>query len=260
MSVQGIWVNSYGSTMDLIVNDNYINGIYRSSTGSTGVYFLLGYQQQSDPTPSKGQAVALAISWHSIEPGPPDPSWHWTSGLSGQLSIQKEGPTLVLAHAMVASDAFPNLAPIGTYIDKLTYTRKAERPDKAVAVSVPQDGASQADPLSGTWRSPDGTIMVLAVYPYEDGALGWVFGNVRTPAGTFEVSGVTDIHAADHGLQLQSVSLTALLGGNGLVVAWAGTLDLTSGLLSLLDLSSQSTAPDATYVQTRVSPIVLSRS
>jgi len=259
MSVQGTWVNSYGSTMDLIVNDDYINGIYRSSTGSTGAYFVLGYQQPREPTSSEGQAVALAICWHSIESGPADPSWHWASGLSGQLSVQPTGPTLVLAHAMVASDPFPGLAAAGTYIDKLTYTRKADLPVRATAVSVPKGGELRADPLAGIWRSSDGVVMTLEVYPYEDGAVGWIVGKVQTTDGTFEVSGVTDLHASAQGLTLQSVSITALLGRNGPVAAWAGTLDLSNGQLSLLDLSSQSTAPDATYVQTRLSPIVLSR-
>lgn len=86
MSIAGVWVNAYGSKMDLgLLNNNLVMGTYQSSTGSTGTYRVIGLQQTADPTPQTGQAVALAIEWHSVVAGPPDNSWHWVSGLSGEL-------------------------------------------------------------------------------------------------------------------------------------------------------------------------------
>jgi hypothetical protein len=250
MTVQGLWQNEYGSQMSLnAYPGGLVFGTYSSSTGSTGKYYVVGWQQAAEPTTAAGQPVALAIDWHSITGGQGDASWNWTSGLSGQLSIQTGAQQLVLAHAMVASSDFPHLCKAGTYIDKLIYQRVSDvAPD---APKKPEGGAAAAaDPLAGAWQSSDGAVvMMLQVQPTTDNIFGWVSGKIQAGGSTFLVEGVTDINARSSGLYLQSVSITALTPTGG-VVAYGGTLDLRSGALTLLALNSGATAASATYVQT----------
>jgi hypothetical protein len=253
MSIAGVWVNEYGSKMDLgLMNSNLIMGTYQSSTGSTGTYMVIGLQQTDDQTPAAGQAVALAIEWHSVVAGPPDNSWHWVSGLSGQISVENGADTLILAHAMVASDDFPGLAATGVYIDKLTYTRSSEQ-SQFKPMDEPGTNAAVADPMSGTWKADDGTVLVVQIYPYTNNAFGWIQGTLTMSGGQSMIYGVTDINATSGSLQFQSAAITGLTSFAGPAIAFAGTLDLSSETLTLLDLSSQSTAPNATYVQTQVS-------
>src|SRR5690606_9675101 len=104
-----------------------------------------------DPTPDLGQCVALAIYWRSFTGGKGDPSWHWVSGLSGQLDVSGPQPTLYLVHDMVATCDFPGLATAGTYVDKLIYTPKQDAaPGTAPELTIDQSEVS-ADPISGLW-------------------------------------------------------------------------------------------------------------
>ena len=252
MTLVGTWQNEYGSQMVLTpLGTNLVWGTYSSTTGSTGKYKVIGYQQAAEPRPTAGQAVALAIEWHSIVAGPGDPSWHWSSGLSGQISIQNGKESLVLAHAMVASSPFSGLAAPGTYIDKLIYSRTATA--SADAPPRPNLDAPLVDPLYGTWQSADGTVLAIEVYPYTGSEFGWVQGKMAMNGSVCAIEGVTDINARSGGLTLQSTAITALPSTTGPVIAFAGCLNLINGQLTLTTLSSQSTAPDATYVETTVS-------
>jgi Avidin family len=264
MSLAGVWKNAYGSTMSLsLVNSNLITGTYKSSTGSTGTYEVIGYQTSADPTSQAGQAAALAIDWHSVVAGPPDNSWHWVSGLSGQLSIQDGAEQLVLAHSLVASIDFPDLAAAGTYIDKLIYQRVSATPIQEPA-PAPGAGspAAAADPLVGSWFAVDGTaLLISSVVPYPGNAFGWVFGKLIWNGGPSLLYGVTDINAQSGGLTQQSVSLVALPSDQGgPAMSLSGTLDLGSGVLTMLELQSQSTAPGNSYLQTLISSLKFSKS
>jgi Avidin family len=255
MSLAGVWKNEYGSTMTLsLANANLVTGTYQSSTGSTGTYEVVGYQTSANPTPSAGQAVSLAIDWHSVVQGPPDNSWHWVSGLSGQISIQNGVEQLVLAHALVASIDFPGLAAAGTYIDKLIYHRVSASASQS---TIPSGKAvpAAADPLVGSWFAMDGTaLLIQSVVPYPGNAFGWIFGKMTWKGGPSLIYGVTDINAASGGLNLQSVSIVGLPSdAGGPAISLSGTLDLNRGMLTLLNLQSQSTAPGNSYVQTLVS-------
>lgn len=260
MTLNGVWQNEYGSQMSLTVyGGNLVYGTYTSSTGSTGKYMVIGYQQTANPTTAAGQAVALAIEWHSIAGGTGDPSWNWSSGLSGQLSIQNGKESLVLAHAMVASSNFPGLCNAGTYIDKLTYFRVSESTDETPA--RPDRGAALADPLEGTWQTADGSVaLLIQVFPYSGSLFGWVEGKLALNGGVCAIEGVTDINAASGGLTLQSTAITALpSSAGGPAIAFAGCLNLQNGVLTLLDLASLSTAPNATYIQTTVTQLIFKR-
>lgn len=257
MSLAGVWKNAYGSTISLsLASPNLITGTYQSSTGSTGTYEVIGYQTSADPTSTAGQAAALAIDWHSVEPGPPDESWHWVSGLSGQLSLQNGAEQLVLAHSLVASSDFQGLAAAGTYIDKLIYQRVSTTPAQQAA-PAPAAGvaAGTADPLVGSWLAMDGTeLLISSIVPYPGNAFGWIFGKLIWNSSPSLVYGVTDINARSGGLTKQSVSIVGLPSGQGgPAVSLSGTLDLGSGILTMLELQSRSTAPGSSYLQTLAS-------
>jgi saccharopepsin len=263
MSLAGVWKNAYGSTMALsLVNPNLVTGTYKSSTGSTGTYEVIGYQTSADPTSQAGQAAALAIDWHSIVAGPPDNSWHWVSGLSGQLSIQNGVEQLVLAHSLVASVDLPGLAAAGTYIDKLIYQRVSTTPvQEQVLAPGGGHGAAAADPLVGSWFAVDGTaLLISSVMPYPGNAFGWVLGKFIWNGSPSLLYGVTDINAQSEGLTKQAVSIVALPSDKGgPAMSLSGTLDFSSGILTMLDLQSQATAPANTYLQTLVSSLEFSK-
>ena len=263
MSLAGVWKNSYGSTMSLsLVDQNLVAGTYKSSTGSTGTYEVIGYQTGHEPTSAAGQAAALAIDWHSVVAGPPDNSWHWVSGLSGQLSIQNGIEQLVLAHSLVASVDFPGLAAAGTYIDKLIYQRVSTAPiEERPSAPGEGQGAAAADPLVGSWFAADGTaLLISSVVPYSGNAFGWVLGKLIWKGSTSLLYGMTDINAQSAGLTKQSVSIVSLPSDQGgPALSFSGTLDLGSGILTMLELQSQSTAPANSYLETQVSSLELSK-
>ncbi len=184
------------------------------------------------------------------------------SGLSGQLGVHNGVEQLVLSHALVASIDFPGLAAAGTYIDKLTYQRISAASEESPAPAPIEDPAVRSvDPLVGSWFAIDGTaLLISSVVPYPGDAFGWVMGRLVCNGGSTLLYGVTDINAQSGGLQRQSVSIVGLPGGaSGPAISLSGTLDLRSGILSLLNLRSQSTLPGNGYLQTLVSSLEFSR-
>lgn len=86
-SVSGVWVNEFGSVLEIgpLAPDGTFRGRYRSDTGATGVYPVMGV---ADPDPvGDSIAVAFSVNWRSLE-GSPDPSWHWVSAFSGLMQVQ----------------------------------------------------------------------------------------------------------------------------------------------------------------------------
>lgn len=255
MSLAGVWQNEYGSLMTLQVDGSAVSGSYQSSTGAVGVYRVVGVQVGADPTSTLGQPVALSIEWHSVANDPADPSWNWSSGLSGQISIQDGEEVLVLAHMMIASTEIPGFIRMGDYIDKLTY----KRVPAAASATPSQLGATRSsvpkadDPIAGTWLGEDGISMTLSVAPEEQNRFGYVSGTISLPGGDETVSGVTDINATGDGIDLQSIALTFADRSEALAVSLSGTLNLKTGVLNLTKLRSNATAPTDTYVETRTS-------
>ncbi|WP_028223019.1 avidin/streptavidin family protein [Paraburkholderia oxyphila] len=253
MSLAGTWQNEYGSIMMLAVEGHAVAGTYASTTGSVGSYEVLGTQIGADPDEHRGQPVALAIAWHSVGEDPPDASWHWSSGLSGQISIQNCEEVLVVAHSMIASCEFPGLAAPGSYIDKLHY-RRVPGASAPVRIGAPAGRrAPIADPLEGTWSAANGIVMSLAVRPHARGGFGYVSGRIHFGDVGAEITGFTDLQATASGLALQSVSLATLDVASGLAVSLSGTLNVQTGALDLLMMRSGATAPDHVYAQTRTS-------
>ena len=255
-SCAGRWVNAYGSVMELSVHGAQVSGTYQSSTGSTGTYEVTGYQLSAsslaDPDQTeKGLPLALAIDWHSISAGPADPSWHWTSGLCGQINVVDNQEVLTLSHLLEATRDFAHLAERGTYLDKLTYQRA-----HALKASSPEVGKHNEynidNPLQGRWITEDGDTLQLQVRTCSDHRLGRVQGCFWSANRRMDVSGFTDINATQTGLTLQSVSLSGADKEVSEVTCLSGSLDLVKGELSLMRLTGCSTTAANRYLQTRV--------
>ena len=252
MSIAGAWKNEYGSTMILTIVGNTITGTYKSSTGSTGEYRVSGYQVGRDATVAVGQPIALAIEWHSVVGGPSDPSWNWTSGLSGQISIFDGEEVLVLSHMMIASTDFPDLSTTGNYIDKLTY-RRALAPDHAARKVDAEKYMPVVDPLNGKWITVGGSILNLRVSTDIENKIGYVTGSIDSSDGSFEIVGFTDINAWSNALSLQSIAICVAKPSVTEVLSLSGTLNLATRRLHLVSMNSLATASKNSYAQTRIS-------
>jgi hypothetical protein len=252
MSAAGTWKNEYGSIMTLREVDGGLTGIYQSSTGSVGTYEVRGVQAGNVATAALGQPVALSISWHAVDEAPADPSWHWCSGLSGQISLRDGEEVLVVAHNMVASSDFPGLVKAGSYIDKLTYRRVSfQEPDQSRRSRSEVSGNA----LVGRWISTNGSALELRVHAASENNLGYVSGRLMRATGT--LPGFTDLHSARAGIAAQSLALVA--AGGEAVLGLSGTLDGVTGSLALLEITSESTAPGTSYCQTRMAPLLFNR-
>lgn len=92
MTLLGKWINQFGSIMTIEQTDNGIfTGSYGSHTGATGNYKVVGVYDTSPQ--SFSQAIAFSISWRD-NAAPPDPSFNWVSGFTGQLQLINGTPTI----------------------------------------------------------------------------------------------------------------------------------------------------------------------
>jgi len=250
MSIVGTWRNEYGSVMTLArepgVGTGALRGTYESSTGSVGRYAVAGFTAGAAATATGGQPVALAISWHALDDGAPDPSWRWASGLSGQLSLIDGEEILELSHLLVASDDFPGLMPAGCYIDKLHYRRWT--PARPAAVALPEWPAAPTEAWGGRWLGTDGSVLTLHVDAAPAAGFGIVRGTVAGDGPDVPITGFADLTGdGDTG---QSLSLTAACPGTPAALSLSGTLTPRGGVLRLCCLRSRATAPGDRYAQT----------
>lgn len=258
MNLSGTWKNSYGSIMTLQQGvSGLVGGSYKSSTGSSGTYNVVGFANPADPTKALGESVALSIYWRSTTGGKGDASWHWVSGLAGQLNIGGARPTLYLMHAMVATDAYPGLASVGTYIDKLIYTPAPgdNLPVTELSSDLPDQDASPSDPMSGTWVSQKGGTTAVLRLSVVQPDIGYLVGQLLTASAAYTVVGFTDTYATEGGIQLQSLSVSLYRDDSVLCQSLAGSLDFADGILTLTVFTSQGTITKAIYVETKVSQL-----
>jgi hypothetical protein len=258
MGLTGRWVNSYNSVMQLVQADTLITGVYTSQTGSTGAYLVAGYAGiASNADFSVGQPLALSIYWRSIEEGKPDPSWHYVSGLSGQLVLQGKVPTLLLLHDMVATTIFPKVVPqAGTYLDKLIYTpgqAKTPVPDWPEFAHSPVE-----DPVTGQWVSQEASKLQLTLEVL-NANYGYVLGTFQKDEVCVPVVGFTDTHVSVSKNALQGLTVSMLLPGDEGVASLSGKLDSSSDTLDLFWMQSQGTASNSTWIQTQHRSLVMKR-
>ena len=253
MSVSGQWVNSFGSTVWLEQQSNgNVFGVYSSSTGSSGVYWVVGVTDPNPPQGTVGQSLAFCVFWRAIEGGKGDPSWHYVSGFSGQLVTLNGVPTLSMVHDMVATAPFVNVVPkTGNYLDKLLYT------PAGTAKSAPQKWPPKFYPpetsgnIGGSWVCVQDPTLSLTI-TVEDQNFGYVTGSLQVGGNSVAISGFTDTYASVGGVAEQGLTLSALLHDGHSVTALAGSLNIAQDTLSLSWLESAGTAPASTWIQTRL--------
>jgi hypothetical protein len=253
----GAWQNQYGSVLTLVSDGEALFGTYTSSTGSTGAYYVVGFGSTDAATQSHGIGVALGILWRSYEQGTPDPSWHWVSGFGGQLIVESSGvPNIILNHDLVATDNFPGVGNVGSYIDKLVYVPTSI--GKTSSPKQPQQTNVVPDPINGTWQCTmpqPGLALQLQMFDVDS---GFIAGNVQLSDGqVYPLMGFADSNAKSQGLSLEGIACTVSLG-KGVYIAFSGWLDLKQNQLVLLQQTSQGTAASVQYMQTSVQTIYLS--
>lgn len=131
MTLNGTWINEYGSEMQLKVDETgLITGSYKSTTGATGTYRVVGV---SDAEPVNGvQTMAFCISWRpeistevneSDNGSASDDPVHWCSGFTGRLyrnenNIDELSTTYLLTRNSDMAHQWES-----TVVDKCTYHR-----------------------------------------------------------------------------------------------------------------------------------------
>lgn len=278
MSLTGKWVNAYNSLMTLTQAANgAISGEYISGEPPRR-YRVLGYAGLAGPTREMGQPAALSIYWrprvNSLDGG-----GHWVSGLVGQLLLNSAGqPWLSLLHAIVATDAIPDLGGPATHVEKLTYLPSAEGVVATGASSSVEESASgirkrfpkRISYADGSIRGSFGDSVELTSEALwgewacrENGAqlflrpdlrfAGAVLGELLIPPGfRCPVTGFTDVYAWPEGFSLQSVSIAVLEVGSGHCMSLFGCLSPIGrvvGTLKLTGLRARATAQNTNPTQ-----------
>jgi saccharopepsin len=255
----GSWQNQYGSVLTLAASENdSLYGIYTSSTGSTGAYYVVGFGSTDTATQSQGVGVALSILWRSYEQGKPDPSWHWVSGFGGQLIVESSGVSnIILNHDLVATVDFPGVGNVGSYIDKLVYA-PAQGHTTSEVRAFEKNGEIVNDPINGTWVCQTPQLAMNLSLQVVDDSSGFMSGEMELDGNFYPVLGFADNNASSEGLNLEGVALAASLG-NGTYMAFSGWLDIQRNEVVLLQQTSQGTAADLQYMQTSVQTIYMSK-
>ena len=257
MSIAGIWQNEYGSRMTLTVRGSVVEGVYASTTGSTGEFSVTGWACENTANSETGQPVALSIKWHSIVDGEADASWSWASAMGGQVNIIDGREAMVLSHFMIASRSFEGLCKHGVYIDKLTFCRISDVPKPLGKLHFIEAKAN--DPVIGSWIAADGTQMDISIDYESECRFGRLSGFLHSGDAKLALSGFTDVKASEDELDLQSTSIVVHNALNNSTMALGGFLKLKDGTLELQVLTNQTTSSDVSYTQSQISFLRFSR-
>jgi hypothetical protein len=252
VNVNGSWVNVFGSVVTLLQLDGGgVIGMYTSTTGASGSYWVVGFTDPNPPTNGNGQSLAFSILWRSFDGGTPDPSWHYVSGFSGQMIVRDGTPSLIMIHDLVATAIDPGVVDIiGSYPDKLTYAPYTPA-GTPLTWPPPFQPPISGDPVDGTWiciQDPDISFFINV----HDEISGSLTGTLNTTTGSVLLTGFTDTGAGNASLTLQGLTIAALLPDGHMVVAVAGYLNLATNSLTMSWFESNGTAANSTYTQTRL--------
>jgi len=250
--LNGSWVNSYGSKMDLLVAvDGGIVGQYSSTTGSTGVYAVIGQCSPSIPSEGDGLAVVLSIYWHPINSETPDESWHWVSTYCGQLLDSGE---LSVINSLVATSSFSGFSP-GDYIDKLSFQKVSGIPDSLAFSLSPQTQEKLNNPINGEWIGDNPNVKLALTVT--NNHYGFVHGLVEYQDTLITIKGFTDTNL--NGLDRQSISVCGYMSGRDVPVSLSGWLDLSNNSLQLSRWIANTTSSENVYYQADVESWLLSK-
>jgi len=158
----GVWTNSFGSIMRLRAGNGTIKGYYSSTTGSSGVYKIVGFYDSNPGSGSKGIALSLAIPWRSYLRGKGDTSWHWASTMSGMYFAGEHEEKMELVNALCSSTVVKGQNPeTGVYPESLTFVRYSDQHWQCP--KAPPEKYSLNSPIIGTWKGKDITIVIRKV-------------------------------------------------------------------------------------------------
>jgi hypothetical protein len=266
LTLNGLWVNSYGSQMDLTVEPTgEIFGTYSSTTGASGQYLVYGYCSPDNPTSEQGQPVALSITWRPFDPQPENESWHWVSTYCGQLlsttsehgSESKE--ELSVINSLVATTQYIGAEP-GNYIDKLAFNKK-DTPNEYGPVQIEEMFYSRSEvdnPINGSWADENNDLrLTLSLVNQQNGV---VYAELTQSNQTITLKGFTDTLALT-ATGRQSLTLSGMLtDSQNKPVSLNGYLDRHSDQLVLTYWSAYGTSENAAYLQTSASETLFSRT
>lgn len=280
--LEGSWYNAYCSRIDLSVGDQgLIQGGYTSHTGSTGSSLAIGLVNPgASATANKGIPFSLGIQWRlvNVDQSKADGSWHWVSMFSGQyhpaqtIAQPDQDPysipeTLEVLNLLIATATVPglaNTAPLA-WPQSLDFHRSPPNYCHAVEPGAPVAyKPTAADNVTGTWKGPNGEILLLR---FEEGtkALNGLFDN--NTGETFSVIGYFDTLAApssgDYSVAWQGLTLSLLESSpqaNAQVKSLAGGVDYADtskmylwasdlGSTTWTDRFTQQTLDMATYTK-----------
>ncbi|MFC1235943.1 avidin/streptavidin family protein [Vibrio sp. F74] len=251
----GMWVNSFGSQMSLVIDGTTLRGTYSSHTGSTGSYLLVGSCSAYQPSKELGQSIAMAIYWKNIEDGVKDESWHWAGSMCGQLQLDGR---MTLTNSIVVSVPFESFQK-GNYIDELVFTKAddAEQPDISIIKNGLMDLQSdtKAYPVAGKWVGLDDDI-ALDVYQV-DVKTGLTKAMLTTADTDVPLLGFID---TDVELNMaQSISLTGYCSDSNETSSISGMLNYGRDHLILYSWMAGPTSPQDSFMQTRLESITLKK-
>lgn len=253
MFTDSAWRNEFGSLMRLEAGaGGWLKGLYRSTTGASGDYPVVGFIEPGATAPGWGRAMALAISWRQLDEPVDEDGTHWVSGLCGQLMPTAADGRMTLLHNLVVSTSDTPLHRLGFHLDKLGY-EATTKPDLPSARPDGCSGIAADHPLSGSWAlASDESRMRLELQVTEHGeVLGtWNEGGIHPQHVPGELRGFTDWMAPMQ--PLRSVTLCGWSAQRRCAWNLSGWLEPGKADLHLLQLCSYGTEYGERYLQTQV--------
>lgn len=252
MVMDTVWRNEFGSLLRLEAGEGgWLRGLYRSTTGASGDYPVVGFLEPGAGAAGRGRPMALAISWRQLDDPVDEDGTHWVSGLCGQLMPATAGGRMMLLHNLVVSTSDTPLHRLGFHLDKLDYEPTAEadlpaaRPDRC-------SGIAADHPLSGSWAlDSDEPRMRLELQVTEHGEVlgAWDEGGIHPQHAPGELRGFTDWLAPLP--SLRSVTLCGWSAQRRCAWSLSGWLEPEKADLHLLQLCSYGTEYGERYLQTQ---------
>jgi len=254
MSFNIYWINNYNSLLFLRQDPvtGKLQGTYSSTTGGTGTYNVTGWAALDTPSSDSGQPMAIAILWRSNDNGKSDPS-HEVSGMAGQVIISGEQLNLSLVHLFIETDPVTSDLVSGIYPDKLIFQPSPHSLDLEKPISNAEEKNDVFNNnIAGTWIPKNNNFIQEIQLGILNNTSAEIEGKIVYVDGTsYPVSGFSDAYAETNKLNLQGISVTSYKETNGKrkCISLAGYLNLSTGELSLQQMTANATSNSSNYQQ-----------